>query len=448
MLFLRNSTRLHCEITGYKLGDLMIDTKLLLNDFQTISKQLSIKKVSKDTLQELYSIATQYKKCKQDLEELQAFQNKSSKLFGEYKAQNKDINELKKQLDANKTHIASNEEKLKDIESSLHNLLYAIPNLPDDLTPTGENENDNVEIKKVLQPKSFDFTPKEHWELADQNGWIDFEAGVKLAKSRFSVLRGMGAKLNRALINFMLDYNERAGFEQVCTPALVNPQCLFGTGQLPKFEEDMFKIKTQIEGLDSQNQSAYELYLISTSEITLTNLYSDCIIPQENLPILLTAHTPCFRKEAGSAGRDTRGIMRQHQFDKVELVAITHPNQSNEIQQKMLQTASGILQELELPHRLVQLCGGDLGFSASNTVDIEVWCAGQNRYREVSSVSNTRDFQARRAKIRFKDGKKNALVHTLNGSSLAVGRTLIAIMEYYQKRDGSIDIPKVLHKYL
>lgn len=426
----------------------MIDTKLLLNDFQTTSQQLAIKKVPKETLERLYTIATQYKKCKQNLEELQAFQNKSSKLFGEYKAQNKDINELKEQLDINKTHIANNEEELKKIELHLHSLLYAIPNLPDDLTPNGKDENDNVEIKKVLEPKSFDFTPKEHWELAEQNNWIDFEAGVKLAKSRFSVLRGMGARLNRALINFMLDYNQRAGFEQVCTPVLVNPQCLFGTGQLPKFEEDMFKIKTQIEELDSANKSAYELYLISTSEITLTNLYSDCIIPQENLPILLTAHTPCFRKEAGSAGRDTRGMMRQHQFDKVELVAITHPEQSYAIQQKMLQTASAILQDLELPHRLVQLCGGDLGFSASNTVDIEVWCAGQNRYREVSSVSNTRDFQARRAKIRFKDGKKNALVHTLNGSSLAVGRTLIAIMEYYQQSDGSIEIPKVLQKYL
>lgn len=426
----------------------MIDTKLLLNDFQETSRQLAIKKVPKNTLQELYTIATNYKKCKQNLEELQAFQNKSSKLFGQYKAQNKDINELKQQLDSNKTLIADNENKLREIESHLHNLLYAIPNLPDELTPNGEDENDNVEIKKVLEPKTFDFTPKEHWELAEQNGWIDFEAGVKLAKSRFSVLRGIGAKLNRALINFMLDSNERAGFEQVCTPALVNPHALFGTGQLPKFEEDMFKIQTQIEELDSANKSAYELYLISTSEITLTNLYADCIIPQENLPILLTAHTPCFRKEAGSAGRDTRGIMRQHQFDKVELVAITHPEQSYAIQQKMLQTASTILQELGLPHRLVQLCGGDLGFSASNTVDIEVWCAGQNRYREVSSVSNTRDFQARRAKIRFKDGKKNVLAHTLNGSSLAVGRTLIAIMEYYQKSDGSIEIPKVLQKYL
>lgn len=426
----------------------MIDTKLLLNDFQTTSRQLAIKKVPKTTLQELYTIATDYKKCKQNLEELQAFQNKSSKLFGQYKAQNKDINELKQQLDSNKILIADNENKLREIESHLHNLLYAIPNLPDELTPNGEDENDNVEIKKVLEPKTFDFTPREHWELAEQNGWIDFEAGVKLAKSRFSVLRGMGAKLNRALINFMLDSNQRAGFEQVCTPALVNPHTLFGTGQLPKFEEDMFKIQTQIEELDSANKSAYELYLISTSEITLTNLYADCIIPQENLPILLTAHTPCFRKEAGSAGRDTRGIMRQHQFDKVELVAITHPEQSYAIQQKMLQTASTILQKLELPHRLVQLCGGDLGFSASNTVDIEVWCAGQNRYREVSSVSNTRDFQARRAKIRFKDGKKNVLAHTLNGSSLAVGRTLIAIMEYYQKSDGSIEIPKVLQKYL
>ncbi len=254
----------------------------------------------------------------------------------------------------------------------------------------------------------------------------------------------MGAKLNRALINFMLDYNERAGFEFVVTPVIVNAQTLFGTGQLPKFENDMFKIDSNIDDEDSQN----DLYLISTSEITLTNLYADSIIPAEHLPIMLTTNTPCFRKEAGSAGRDTRGMIRQHQFDKVEIVAITHPSQSDSMHKKMVQVASGILSELELPHRLVQLCGGDLGFSASNTVDIEVWLPGQGVYREISSVSNTRDFQARRAKIRYKENGKNALVHTLNGSSLAVGRTLIAIMENYQQADGSIAIPKVLENYL
>ncbi len=387
--------------------------------------------------------------------------------------------------------MAEVESRLKSIEEELENLAYTIPNLPDSATPKGEDESDNIELKKVLEPKVFDFTPKEHWELGVNNGWIDFEAGVKLAKSRFSVLRGMGAKLNRALINFMLDYNEKQGFESVVTPVIANARTLFGTGQLPKFENDMFKVDSHFDDEGSE----HDLYLISTSEITLTNLYQDSIIPSENLPIMLTSHTPCFRKEAGSAGRDTRGMIRQHQFDKVELVAITHPSQSESMQEKMLQTASGILSELGLPHRFVQLCGGDLGFSASNTIDIEVWLPGQNCYREIktasgilselglphrfvqlcggdlgfsasntidievwlpgqncyreiSSISNTRDFQARRAKIRYKENGKNALVHTLNGSSLAVGRTLIAIMENYQRADGSIEIPEVLHKYL
>lgn len=422
----------------------MIDTKALVNDFEQVSKQLSIKKVSENTLSELKNLALEYKSCKQELEGLQAFQNKTSKLFGEHKREQKDISELKTALDANKIAINKAESALNITETKLQDFLYNIPNLPDSATPKGEDENDNVEIKKVLTPPQFDFAPKEHWELGVANGWIDFEAGVKLAKSRFSVLRGMGAKLNRALINFMLDYNEKAGFESVLTPVIVNARALFGTGQLPKFEDDMFKVDSQFD----DEQSEHDLYLISTSEITLTNLYQDSIIPSEKLPIMLTAHTPCFRKEAGSAGRDTRGMIRQHQFDKVEIVAITHPSQSEAMQEKMVQTASGILSELELPHRLVQLCGGDLGFSASNTIDIEVWLPGQNCYREISSVSNTRDFQARRAKIRYKENGKNALVHTLNGSSLAVGRTLIAIMENYQQADGNIVIPEVLRKYL
>lgn len=422
----------------------MIDTKVLINDFEQVAKQLSIKKVDETLLDELKNIAIKYKTSKQELESLQAFQNKTSKLFGEYKKEHKDISELQDSLNKNKLAINNAESDLRDIESRLDSILYSIPNLPDSATPIGDDENDNIELKRILSPTDFTFTPKEHWELGIANKWIDFEAGVKLAKSRFCVLKGMGAKLNRALINFMLDYNERAGFEFVVTPVIVNAQTLFGTGQLPKFEDDMFKIDSNIDDEYSQN----DLYLISTSEITLTNLYADSIIPAEHLPIMLTTNTPCFRKEAGSAGRDTRGMIRQHQFDKVEIVAITHPSQSDSMHKKMVQVASDILSELELPHRLVQLCGGDLGFSASNTVDIEVWLPGQGVYREISSVSNTRDFQARRAKIRYKENGKNALVHTLNGSSLAVGRTLIAIMENYQQADGSIAIPKVLENYL
>lgn len=425
----------------------MIDIRLLLSDFESIVQKLKIKKVEAQLLSQLKSNALEYKKSKQDLEELRAKQNADSKRFGEWMREGKDTAELKKNLEENKKKIQALSETVAQNEESLMILLHSIPNIPDEKTPKGEDENDNVELKKVLEPRGFDFTPKEHWELAQENGWIDFAGGVKLAKSRFSVVRGEGARINRALINFMLDYNEKRGFEIISTPVIANKTCLFGTGQLPKFEDDMFKIAGKTEESDG-SECDNELYLISTSEITLTNLYNDEIIPFASLPIKMTAHTPCFRKEAGSAGRDTRGIIRQHQFDKVELVAITHPDESEVMQEYMLETASGILSELGLPHRMIQLCGGDLGFSASNTVDIEVWLPGQNTYREISSVSNTRDFQARRAKIRYKQDGKNALVHTLNGSSLAVGRTLVAIMENYQNKDGSIDIPSVLRRYL
>lgn len=435
------------DFLSFIKGGKMIDIKQLSGDFDFVAQKLEIKKVESSVLEELRSRALAYKESKQKLEELQASQNANSKLFAQYQSEGKDIAPLKEQLEQNKKNIQSLTQEVDSLENALQSLLHNIPNIPDERTPNGDDENDNVELKKVLEPREFDFTPKEHWELAESNGWIDFSAGVKLAKSRFSVLRGEGARLNRALMNFMLDYNERRGFEIISTPAIVNRTCLFGTGQLPKFEDDMFKITSKVEELDG-SECENDLFLISTSEITLTNLYNDEIIPVENLPIKMTACTPCFRKEAGSAGRDTRGMIRQHQFDKVELVAITHPNQSEAMQEYMIETASGILKELGLPHRLVQLCGGDLGFSASNTVDIEVWLPGQGKYREISSVSNTRDFQARRAKIRYKENKKNAFVHTLNGSSLAVGRTLIAVMENYQNANGSITIPEVLRKYL
>ncbi len=311
-----------------------------------------------------------------------------------------------------------------------------IPNLAHESVPIGEDEEENVEIKRVLEPRSFDFKPKEHWQLAEQNGWIDFERGVKLAKSRFSVLRGEAARMERALVNFFLDENRKAGFEEYCVPFMNNSAMLRGTGQLPKFEEDLFKVCDE------------DLYLIPTAEVPLTNLYHDEIVLSEHLPLLMTGYTPCFRKEAGSAGRDTRGMIRQHQFDKVEMVAISHPDKSDEVFEMMVSHASGLLTKLGLPHRWVELCTGDLGFSAARTVDLEVWLPGQNRYREISSVSNTRDFQARRAKIRFKENKKNRYVHTLNGSALAVGRTLIAIMENYQRKDGTIEIPEALHPYM
>ncbi|RVY26684.1 serine--tRNA ligase [Helicobacter pylori] len=415
----------------------MIDRKLLLQDFDRVA--LSLKKrnhAMDDELERLREVITHYKKQLIELESLQAFQNKVSKEFGIKMAQKADASDLKKELENNKIKLNELSKSVGELEQQIDLKLSIIPNLVDEKTPLGANEEDNIEIKKILTPRVFTFKPKEHFELAQKNGWIDFESGVKLAKSRFSVIRGFGAKIYRALIYLMLDFNEKNGFEIIYTPALVNEKMLFGTGQLPKFKEDVFKIENE------------NLYLIPTAEVTLTNLYNDTIISVENLPIKMTAHTPCFRSEAGSAGKDTRGMIRQHQFDKVELVAITHPKESDVMQEHMLESASGILKALELPHRFVQLCSGDLGFSASNTIDIEVWLPGQNCYREISSVSNTRDFQARRAKIRFKENQKNQLAHTLNGSSLAVGRTMVALMENHQQADGSIHIPKALEKYL
>ncbi len=415
----------------------MIDRKLLLQDFDKVA--LSLKKRNDamgDELERLREVITHYKKQLIELEGLQAFQNKVSKEFGIKMAQKADASDLKKELENNKIKLNELSKSASELERQIDLKLSIIPNLVDEKTPLGASEEDNIEIKKILTPRVFTFKPKEHFELAQKNGWIDFESGVKLAKSRFSVIRGFGAKIYRALIYLMLDFNEKNGFEIIYTPALVNEKMLFGTGQLPKFKEDVFKIENE------------NLYLIPTAEVTLTNLYNDTIISVENLPIKMTAHTPCFRSEAGSAGKDTRGMIRQHQFDKVELVAITHPKESDAMQECMLESASEILKALELPHRFVQLCSADLGFSASNTIDIEVWLPGQNCYREISSVSNTRDFQARRAKIRFKENQKNQLAHTLNGSSLAVGRTMVALMENHQQADGSIHIPKALEKYL
>ena len=414
----------------------MIDLKQLQKDFDGISAKLMRKGVDLALLERLKEKNEELKKAKANFETLQANQNAMSKEFGIYKREGKDISELKARVDANKIVIAEALDTQRQKQEELENIAMSIPNIPDDDVPDGEDEEDNVEIEKILTPPSFDFTPKEHWELAEQNGWIDFERGVKLACSRFSVSYGMGAKLERALINFMLNYNSQRGYTEVSVPHLVNKKALEGTGQLPKFADDLYKM----EGLD--------LYLIPTAEVPLTNLFQDEIVPAEKLPYKMTGYTSCFRKEAGAAGRDTRGMIRQHQFHKVELVCITKPQQSDQVFDEMVQTASGILTALKLPHRLVTLCTGDLGFGAAKTVDIEVWLPGQNCYREISSISNTRDFQARRAKIRYKNGKKNEFVHTLNGSSLAVGRTIVAIMENFQKEDGHIEIPEVLKPYM
>ncbi|KIM09119.1 MAG: seryl-tRNA synthetase [Sulfurovum sp. PC08-66] len=414
----------------------MIDLKLLSQDFDAVASKLEKKRVDTTLLESLKTHNQALKEAKVAYETAQAQQNSMSKLFGEYKREGKDTVALKEAVDANKLKINELLETQRSAEEALLTLASSIPNLPDEDVPHGEDESSNIELKKVLTKPHFDFAPKEHWELGQNNQWIDFERGVKLAKSRFSVLQNDAARIERALINYMLDFNAARGFAEMSLPYIVNEAALYGTGQLPKFAEDLYRIEGE------------SLYLIPTAEVPLTNLYSDEILPATQLPIKMTAHTPCFRKEAGSAGRDTRGIIRQHQFHKVELVAITTPQESDAMLDEMVACASDLLTSLGLHHRLVMLCGGDLGFSAAKTIDIEVWLPGQNAYREISSISNTRDFQARRAKIRYKSETGNQLVHTLNGSSLAVGRTLVAIMENYQDAQGNIALPEALKSYL
>jgi seryl-tRNA synthetase len=420
----------------------MLDLKLLQKEFDEISAKLRTKKVDEEILEDIKNINIEAKSKRTQLENLQAEQNKLSKMFGQYKKEGKDINELKAQVDQKKALITTLNDEVRVIEEKLFAIVSKIPNIPDESVPVGDDEDQNVELKKVLEPKEFSFSPKEHWEIAENNNWIDFKTGVKLAKSRFSILRNDGATLSRALINYMLKFNKERGFEEVCVPFVVNRDTLFGTGQLPKFEDDLYQVES-----DPEN-SVNDLFLIPTAEVPVTNIFRDEIIPSDQLPIKMTSYTPCFRKEAGSAGRDTRGMIRQHQFDKVELVSITKPEDSKKVFDDMVSCASDLLTSLELPHRCVNLCTSDLGFSASYTTDLEVWLPGQGKYREISSISNTKDFQARRAMIRYKNGKKNELVHTLNGSSLAVGRTLIAIMENHQNEDGTINIPEVLKPFM
>ncbi|MEA2020006.1 MAG: serine--tRNA ligase [Campylobacterota bacterium] len=414
----------------------MIDIKLLQKDFDTVSSALEKKGVTKDSLSTLKTQLENAKEKRKEMENTQAEQKVLSQQFGSFKKDGKDITPLQNEIGKLKEKKQTLEDEVRDIESDMQNIVMGIPNLPNEDVPLGVDESENIVLSTIGEKPSFSFEPKEHWELGENNGMIDFTRGVKLAKSRFAALRGQGARLERALINYFLDFNRQRGFEEWYVPFMANTNTLEGTGQLPKFGDDLFKI----EGED--------LYLIPTAEVCLTNLYNDEIVSKDELPMLMTSYTPCFRKEAGSAGRDTRGMIRQHQFDKVEMVAITTPEQSTEVFEKMVETASDLLTSLGLSHQKVQLCTGDLGFSAATTIDLEVWLPGQNAYREISSISNTKEFQARRAKIRYKDGKKNILCHTLNGSSLAVGRTMVAIMENYQREDGTIEIPEVLKKYM
>jgi seryl-tRNA synthetase len=328
--------------------------------------------------------------------------------------------------------------ELKDLEAETKTFLLIIPNIPHESVPEGRDENENVEVRRWGNPRQFDFEPLNHWDIAEQFDIIDFDRAAKIAGARFALMKGAGARLERALMNFMLDTHTAKGYKEIFPPIMVNRDSMTGTGQLPKFEMELFRIADP------------ELYLIPTAEVPVTNIFRDEILKEDDLPISYTAYTPCFRREAGSYGKDTRGLIRQHQFNKVELVKFVKPEDSYEELENLTNNAEEILQKLELPYRVITLCTGDMGFSSAKTYDIEVWLPGQDRYREISSCSNFEDFQARRAGIRFKrEGKKGTeFVHTLNGSGLAIGRTLVAILENYQQKDGSVIIPEELRKYM
>ncbi|MDR2904569.1 MAG: serine--tRNA ligase [Helicobacteraceae bacterium] len=419
----------------------MIDLKRLENDYDNLSAELKRKNVDLALLESIKEKVYEAKRLRRELEDRQAAQNRLSKDFGVRKANGEGTAELGAELIENKGAIAALSELLRVSESELEMDALNLPNPPDFDVPNGVDESENVEIKRVLEPRKFDFEPKAHYDLGVDLGWLDFERAAKISASRFTVMRSFAAKLERALIAYMIDFNESRGFKEHWLPVLVSRKSLTATAQLPKFVADLYLADT---GELPEN----DLFLTPTAEVPLVNLYFDEILRGEELPLKLTAHTLCFRKEAGSAGRDTRGMMRQHQFDKVELVAIAKPEESDRLFDEMVACASDLLTSLELPHRHLALCAGDLGFSAAKTIDLEVWIPSENRYREISSISNTRDFQTRRAKIRYKDGKHNHLAHALNGSSLAVGRAMIAIIENFQQKDGAIALPKALAPYI
>ena len=373
-----------------------------------------------------------------ETEELRNRRNVVSEEIGRLKRQKDDATSQLEEMKGVSDRIKDLDERLKDLEAETRALLLTIPNIPDESVPLGKDEIENVEIRTWGIIRQFDFEPLNHWDIAEHLDIIDFERGAKISGARFSVMKGAGARLERSLINFMLDTHTSKGYKEIFPPILVNRESMTGTGQLPKFEAELFRIDDP------------EFYLIPTAEVPVTNIHRDEILQESDLPIYYTAYTPCFRREAGSHGKDTRGLIRQHQFNKVELVKFVKPEESFGELEKLTNNAEEILQALGLPYRVVVLCSGDLGFSSAKTYDIEVWLPGQNRYREISSCSNFVDFQARRAGIRFRrEGKKGTeFVHTLNGSGLAIGRTVVAILENYQQKDGAVIIPEVLRSYM
>ena len=422
----------------------MLDIQLLRNDIQTTAQRLAQRGFTLDT-DRFGELEGRRKQLQIRSEELQAQRNSLSKQIGVLMGQGKkdEAEAAKAQVAQLKTDMENIESELPQVQAALDDLLLRIPNLPHESVPVGKDETENVEVRKVGTPRTFDFDIKDHVDLGAALG-LDFEKAAELSGARFSLMKGKIARLHRALAQFMLDtHTQQHGYTECYTPYIVNDSTLLGTGQLPKFGEDLFHVTR------GGDETKLTQYLIPTAEVTLTNTVRDTILAEKDLPLKLTAHSPCFRSEAGSHGKDTRGLIRQHQFDKVEMVQIVQPEKSYEALEEMVGHAENILKALELPYRVITLCTGDMGFGATKTYDLEVWVPAQNTYREISSCSNCEDFQARRMKARFKDENgRNRLVHTLNGSGLAVGRTLVAVLENHQNADGSINIPAALRPYL
>ncbi len=417
----------------------MLDIKRIRNDFDGVKKLIEKRGKGDFGLAEVVKLDEKRRELIGEVEHMKNRQNTVSKEIPKLKKEGKDVSEILEEMRELSNTIKDMDTKVKEVEDAIREKLLNIPNTPHPDTPEGDSDEDNVEIKKWGKPTKFNFESKAHWDIGIELGILDFDRASKITGSRFAVYKGLGAKLERALINFMLDlHTKEHKYNEVIPPFMVNKDSMIGTGQLPKFEEDMFHIPSK------------DYYLIPTAEVPLTNLYMNEILEGEQLPIYHTAYTPCFRKEAGSAGRDTRGLIRLHQFNKVELVKFARPEESYEELKSLLAAAEEVLKRLELPYRVVRLCGGDLGFSAAMTYDIEVWMPSYGRYLEISSCSNFEDYQARRANIRFRPEPKGKVeyVHTLNGSGLAVGRTFSAILENYQQEDGSVIIPEVLRPYM
>jgi seryl-tRNA synthetase len=420
----------------------MLDIQLLRKDIDGVAKRLADRGYTLDVAA-FSALEAERRAIQTRTEELQAKRNSLSKQIGAMKGRGEDTSAVMSEVGGIGDEMKASALQLEDIQKRLSDLLLGVPNLPHESVPAGKDETDNVEVRRWGTPRQFDFEVKDHVDVGTPLG-LDFETGAKLSGARFTMLRGQIARLHRALAQFMIDtHTQQHGYTEVYTPYIVNPEILFGTGQLPKFADDMFRVEK------GGGENTVTQYLISTSEISLTNTVRDSIVDTNELPIKLTAHSPCFRSEAGSYGRDTRGMIRQHQFDKVEMVQIVAPEASYDALEQMVTHAETILQKLELPYRVITLCTGDMGFSAAKTYDLEVWLPAQNTYREISSCSNTEAFQARRMQARFRNAQgKPELVHTLNGSGLAVGRTLVAVLENFQNADGSVTVPTALRPYL